>query len=150
MLFYVVVFIRSLFETQLIISPSNKDDININFKLSVCLSVCVVQSYCLYIFLSFCLSVSLSFCLSVFLSFCLSVFHQFISSSEVVLVFLESNCAFWGVEELQVQAWSGMDEMIILGQRSSKRAFGANKLFLGHVLGENGLNNSTMSLHPLI
>ena len=58
------------------------------------------------LFLSLCHFVFLFFCLSSILSSSSLITN---SSSEVVLVILESNCAFWGVVEQKVlDGWDGM------------------------------------------
>ena len=83
--------------------------------------LCVDWGFC-FICLFFSPFVFLSLCLSVLLFICLSVLVH-LCTWEVVLVLLESFCAFLADGEQKVD---GLDVMVIIGQWSFKSTFGAN------------------------
>ena len=123
--------LQSLFETQLITAVLIlfvfflSSRLFLSFCLFIILSFCHSLFFCLYVLPSYCLSVVFSFCLSVFV-----LLSSSYSTSEVVLIFLESYCAFWAVVEQKVNrsGWDGMGWMVIMGRWSSKSIFGANNV----------------------
>ena len=91
-----------------------------------CHRVFLRQLVLLIVFLSFCFTVSnMSLCLFVLV-------HLSSSSFEVVLVLLRSFLPFWAIGSKK--GWIRWDGMVIIGHRSSKSNFCAEKKEITHMI----------------